>query len=269
MLKVLNQPNINVLALSHAWQNDPTFHKYKKKGHFAVFLLEALSRSPLPTFSYGGKKHPMQKHRQWYGDFATDLKQYYNVHKKDVRAGLAVRNIEEAKKFPSQLRELVVSFGNYKLPCNKIILSPNVFGVSGEGYGPKIGKTAYAVFMPNPKKDQTWLMVHEVCHSLLLPVFESKKVRRLIKKTEPLLETWSTAGFRKYYPKWEWVIEENLIHAIEQYVTGTSLKEKESWGMKRIGWFAKSWAAFQKEMRVNPKLSVEDWVAETLEEIAN
>jgi hypothetical protein len=257
--------NVNLLALSHAWLHDPAFEKYKARGHFSLFLLEALSRSPLPAFTYRGRKHPLQKSEKWYGNFSRDLKTYYKQHEGEIKKGLSAGSVPEAKSFPKTLNLLVSTFGPYALPCQEVVLSPNVFGVAGEGYGPLIGKTAYAIFKPDPKKDQTWLMVHEVCHSLLLPTFQLKKVKRLIVETEPLFEKWTTKKFRRYYPKWQWAIEEYLIHTIEQYVTESSLAEKRSWGMNRLDWFVKSWAGFQRSK--TKKDTVEDWIVMVLEEL--
>jgi len=264
-LKVSIKPNLNLLALSHAWQNEPAFDPYKQRGHFSLFLLEALSRDSLPAFTYRGRKHPLQKPKGWYGDFAEVLKTYYREHQKEIRRGLKYGMIPEVKHFPKTLERLVASFGPYKLSCHDVVLSPNTFGVAGEGYGPLIGKTAYAIFKPNAQKDQTWLMVHEVCHSLLLPTFQSKKVKRLIADSKPLFEKWTTKKFRGYYPKWEWAIEEYLIHAIEQRVTESSLADKRSWGMNRLDWFVKSWATFQKSKTKNE--NVEDWVVAVLKEL--
>jgi hypothetical protein len=263
-LKVFVKPNLNVLTLSHAWQH-PSFEPYRKKGHFSLFLLEVLSRDALPAFTYRGRKHPLQKPEAWYGNFARDVKAHYMRHQKDIRKGLRYGRIPEAKGFPHVLGKLVKSFGPYRLSCREAVLCPNVFGVAGEGYGPLIGKTAYAIFKPNPKKDQTWLMVHEVCHSLLLPTFQSKKVRRLIQETKPAFEKWTTKKFRTYYPKWDWAIEEYLIHAIEHRVTGSSLKDKRAWGMNRIDWFVKSWGDFQDKK--DRRSTVEDWIILVLREL--
>ncbi len=264
-LSVSIKPNLNLLALSHAWAHEPSFKIYKDRGHFSLYLLEAMSRSPLPDFAYRGRKHPLQKPEAWYGDFSRNLKKYYRTHKKEIHDGLKVPEVKEAKYFPSQLLLLVESFGkDYQLPTRRVVLTPNVFGVKGEGYGPLIGDVAYAIFTPDSKKDQTWLMVHEVCHSLLLPVFKSRTVWGLIKDTEPLYKKWTTKKFREYYPKWEWAIEEYMIHAIEQRVTGSSLEEKRSWGMNRLGWFVKSWGVFQSRLKEESRLTVEDWVIESL-----
>jgi len=264
-LKVSIKPSLNLLALSHAWFRDPAFEKYQKRGHFSLFLLEALSRDPLPAFTYRGRKHPLQKPKSWYGDFAEDLKLYFKKNREEIKKGMTIGPIPEVKHFPKTLERLVASFGPYKLSCNDVVLSPNAFGVAGEGYGPLIGKTAYAIFKPNPKKDQTWLMVHEVCHSLLLPTFQSKKVKQLIEGSRPIFEKWTTKKFRISYPKWEWAIEEYLIHAIEQHVTGSSLADKRSWGMNRLDWFVKSWTTFQKSKTKNE--NVEDWVVAVLKEL--
>lgn len=262
------KPNLNLLALSHAWAHELLFQAYKNKGHFSLYLLEAMSRSPLPGFAYHGRKHPLQKHEAWYGDFARDLKIYYRAHEKEIRDGLHFSSVKEAGRFPEQLGKLVDSFGKgYQLPTKRVVLTPNVYGAKGEGYGPLIGDIAYAIFTPDSKKDQTWLMVHEVCHSLLLLVFKSKKVVRLIRDTEPLFKKWTTKKFREYYPKWEWAVEEYMIHAIEQRVTGSSLDEKRSWGMNRLGWFVKSWEVFQSRREEDARLTVEDWVGEVLEEL--
>ena len=81
------------------------------------------------------------------------------------------------------------------------------------------------------------------------------------------MKNWSTPKFRKYYPKWEWIIEEYMIHAIEQHVTQGSINEKLSWGMNRLPWFIASWSAFQVRRSSKPHLSVEDWIQETLTEL--
>ncbi|KAA0206889.1 hypothetical protein EDM68_01000 [Candidatus Uhrbacteria bacterium] len=262
------EANVNLLALSHAWMHEPSFEKYKKRGHFSFYLLEAMSRDPLPGFTYRGRKHRLQKPRVWYGDFAKDVRSYYKAHKGEIRSGLRYGRAMEAKRFPLQLRQLIETFGeDYKIPVKKVVLSPNVFGVPGEGYGPLLGETAYAVFTPNPQRDQTWLMVHEVCHSLLLPVFASKNVKKLIAKSETCFDSWTTKRFRKYYPKWEWAIEECLIHAIEHYVTGSSLSQKRSWGMNRIDWFVKSWQTFQGRLKAEPELTVKDWIEDVLRQL--
>ncbi|MFZ2804079.1 MAG: hypothetical protein WA001_02550 [Patescibacteria group bacterium] len=267
-MRVTVHTSINLLTLSHAWNHSTALDAYKSKGHFALFLLEAMSRSSLPAFAYQGKKHPLQKTRRWYGKFDADLRAYYRAHSKTILAASKKPRCKEAKQFPTQLQNLIKTFGPYHPPCDMVVLCPNVFGIPGEGYGPLIGKTAFAIFTPNPKKDQTWLMVHEVCHSLLLPVFRSAKIRRLIRETASQMEKWSTKKFRTYYPKWEWLIEEYLIHAIEQYVTESSIKEKISWGMNRLPWFIRSWDAFQKRREKEPALNVGLWVRETLQTIA-
>jgi len=156
------------------------------------------------------------------------------------------------------------TFGAFKPICNTVILCPNKFGVVGEGYGPLIGKTAFVIFTPDNKTNQTWLLIHELCHSLLLPIFQSVKIKKLIKETSPLMNKWSTEKFRKYYPKWEWMFEEYCIHAIEQYVTKSSIEQKMTWGMKRLPWFVKSWAGFQARLKHYDGLSVKDWVQEVL-----
>lgn len=267
-LSVSTKSNLNLLALSHAWKHDQSFESYKRRGHFSLYILEAMSRNSLPGFAYQGRKHPLQKPKEWYGDFAGDLKAYYQLHTSDIRRGLRFGTIPEEKHFSVQLHSLIKTFGKkYQLPVKHVILCPNVFGVPGEGYGPRIGNSAFAIFTPNPKKDQTWLMVHEVCHALLLPVFKSTHVKRLISETKPLLGEWTTEKFRTYYPKWEWAIEEYMIHAIEQRVTHSSLKEKESWGMDHLDWFVKSWAEFQARCKKNGNLTVEDWVVEALQQM--
>lgn len=263
-MRISVNTSVNLLTLSHAWNRSDIFDVYKKKGHFALFLLEVMSRGNLPSFAYRGRKHPLQKSRKWYGAFDKNLKRYYVENTPVILKAAERAACKEAKKFPKQLSRLLKTFGKYSPPCTSIVLTPNVYGVPGEGYGPLIGKIAYAVFTPNPKKDQTWLMVHEVCHSLLLPVFQSVEVKRLIKKTTPLMEKWSTKKFRKYYPKWEWLIEEYFIHAIEQYTTESSITEKMSWGMNRLPWFVDSWSTFQSRMKSDQNLSVEDWVREVL-----
>jgi len=256
--------SINLLTLSHAWNKSDVFDLYKKKGHFALFMLEAMSRSDLPSFTYRGRKHPLQKSQSWYAAFDKDLKRYFSENKTVILKAAKRTACKEAKRFPKQLSRLLETFGKYKPTCTSVTLTPNIFGVPGEGYGPLIGKTAYAVFTPDTKKDQTWLMIHEVCHSLLLPVFQSADVKRSIKKTMPLMEKWSTKKFRRYYPKWEWLIEEYFIHTIEQYVSGSSISEKMSWGMSRLPWFIDSWSAFQSRRKIDSDLSVEKWVRETL-----
>lgn len=267
-LSVSIKSNLNLLALSLAWAHEPSFKVYKDRGHFSLYLLEAMSRSSLPDFTYRGQKHPLQKPKAWYGDFARDLKIYYRKHEKEIRDGLHFSNVKEARRFPDQLQKLVDSFGKgYQLPTKHVVLTPNVYGAKGEGYGPLIGDIAYAIFTLDSKRDQTWLMVHEVCHSLLLPVFKSRKVMKWIKDTEPLYKKWTTKKFREYYPKWEWAVEEYMIHAIEQRVTGSSLEEKRSWGMNRLGWFVKSWEVFQSRREEDARLTVDYWVVETLEEL--
>ncbi|MFA5130081.1 MAG: hypothetical protein WC477_04150 [Patescibacteria group bacterium] len=263
-MRIFIQPSINVLTASYGWNRTSELDAYKTKGHFSLFLLETMSRDSLPAFTYHGRKHPMQKTRSWYGNFDKDMKKVYAKHHALIKEGLKSKTCKEAKYFPKKLKRLLETFGNYTPPCSQVILCPNIFGVPGEGYGPLIGDTAYAVFTPDPKKDQTWLMVHEVCHSLLLPIFQSQKIRKFIKQTESLMEKWSTKKFRNYYPKWEWMIEEYCIHAIEQYATGSSIQEKMSWGMNRLPWFVKSWAEFQKRRKTNHALDVSIWIHDTL-----
>ncbi len=266
-MRITTKPSINLLALSYGWNKTNRLNAYKQKGHFSVFLLEAMSRTSLPAFTYREKKHPLQKHRAWYGSFDRDVKQLYSEFHSDILAGLKYGQCKEKTAFPKQLNNLLKSFGPYSPPCTEVILCPNSFGVPGEGYGPLLDHTAYAVFTPNPHKDQTWLMVHEVCHSLLLPIFHSVPIKKLIKQTEPLMEKWSTKKFRGYYPKWEWMIEEYFIHAIEQYVTRSSVKEKMSWGMKKLPWFIASWEEFQKRRKAEHSLNIGDWVKETLQKM--
>jgi hypothetical protein len=266
-MQISTKPSINLLALSYGWNKTKLLDKYKQKGHFSLFLLEAMSRSQLPAFTYRGRKHPLQKSRTWYGPFDRDLKKVYSTYHSEILVGLKNVRYKEISTFPKQFNNLIKSLGPYSPPFTKVILSPNLFGVPGEGYGPLIGQTAFAVFTPNPNKDQTWLMVHEVCHSLLLPIFHSATIKKLIKQTEPLMEKWSTKKFRRYYPKWEWMIEEYFIHTIEQYVTNSSIKEKMSWGMKRLPWFVTSWATFQKRREAEPSINVEHWIRATLQEM--
>jgi hypothetical protein len=268
-MRVSVQSPVNLVALSYAWNKTTALDAYKRKGHFSVFLLEAMSRGPLPTFAYHGQKHPLQKPRKWYGDFETDLREAYLKHKTKILVSSKKTTCKEARLFPKKLELLLESFGHYTPSCATVVLCPNHFGVPGEGYGPLIGKTAYAIFTPNPKKDQTWLMVHEVCHSLLLPIFQSKQTKKLIAQTAHMMPRWSTKQFRTYYPKWEWLLEEYFIHAIEQHVTGSSIKEKISWGMNRLPWFIDSWATFQELRLSNPSLSIEQWVHETLVRLKN
>lgn len=263
-MKISTKPSINLLTVSYGWNRTKELDSYKTKGHFSFFLLEAMSRTALPSFTYQGRKHYLQKEKKWYGEFRVAVKRVYAKHGTEIRRGLKQTTCKEEKDFPKQLRVLLKTFGPYKPPCANVVLCPNRFGVPGEGYGPLIGRTAYAIFTPNPKEDQTWLMIHEVCHSLLLPVFQSSRVKRLIRQTEPLLKTWTTKKFRTYYPKWEWVIEEYFIHAIEQYVTGSSVKEKLGWGMNRLPWFMKSWKTFQIKRKINPDLCIDAWIIETL-----
>lgn len=268
MMRISTKSPVNLLTLSRAWNHSADFDTYKKKGHFALFLLEAMSRSPLPSFTYRGQRHPLQKKRSWYGDFDKTLRAYFRTHKTEILKGSKMVDCKEARLFPTQLKRLIESFGDYKLPCTQIVLAPNVFGAPGEGYGPLVGDTAYAIFTPNPKKDQTWLMIHEICHGLLLPIFHSAKIKKQIQKSHSKYKTWSTATFRKYYPKWEWMIEEYMIHAIEQRVTGSSVEEKESWGMNRMQWFINSWEKFQQQLKMDKKRSVEDWVTDVLQKLA-
>ncbi len=263
-MRIYTKSPINLSTLSHAWNRSTVLDEYKKKGHFSLFLLEAMSRDTLPAFSYQGRKHPLQKSRRWYGHFDQTIREYYSRHRPTILRATKRVSCKEAARFPGKLRSLIESLGPYKLPCDKVILCPNPFGMQGEGYGPLIGRTAYAVFTPDARKDQSWLMVHETCHSFLLPIFQSAEIKRLVRCTEPLMVKWSTKKFRKYYPKWEWVVEEYMIHAIEQRATGSSVKKKKSWGMNRLPWFIASWKEFQHRRRSESNLSVDIWVKETL-----
>ncbi|MFO0764505.1 MAG: hypothetical protein U0487_00445 [Patescibacteria group bacterium] len=261
-MRISTKPSINLLTLSYGWNKTKLLDKYKEKGHFSLFLLEAISRSALPKFEYQGKKHPLQENKSWYGAFERDMKEVYRIFSTEIVHASKNNSFAEAKRFKPQLEYLLKSFGAYKTNVKAVILSPNWFGIEGEGYGPLIDGIAYAIFTPSKKTNQTWLMVHETCHSFLLQTMKSKKVKSLIKDTEPLLYSWSTKKFRQYYPKWEWVIEEYLIHAIEQRVTDSSVASKKAAGMNRVDWFIKSWQFFQETR--SQQDSVEDWIVQTL-----
>src|SRR3989344_1761182 len=99
------RPSVNLLTLSHAWNRSDVLDEYKKKGHFSLFLLEAMSRGPLPRFEYQGRRHPLQKPRGWYGKFDQVLKEYYRRNREEILKGSRQTATKEAKQFPGQLND--------------------------------------------------------------------------------------------------------------------------------------------------------------------
>lgn len=70
-------------------------------------------------------------------------------------------------------------------------------------------------------------MTHELLHYVLSREFENAGLIKKNRETEGLYTHLVPVRLKKYYPKWEWAIEEYIIHTIESEITGSSVALKK------------------------------------------
>lgn len=258
-MKIFFKQHLNVSTLSYLWRHNKAFVKYHKKGWFSYYLVFVLNHSLLPKFVNLRLRHTLLRSASWYRSFSHD---FIKCAKSGLTPKIAIIEYgKEKDKFSKVIKKMKTELRGIAWPFQQIWVVPNFWGEEGHGYGILMGQTAYLVYRPNPKVDSTWLLAHELLHCILGPEFEKPAVRKKIQATKNLYRKLVPARLQKYYPKWEWAIEEYVIHAIESDITNSSIAVKKKWGWGYVDLFINKW-----KKRGNKSFVA--WLLETIDETA-
>lgn len=202
------------------------------KDHPSYFVVRALRLNN--NFKLTKPKADYEKPNNFYGNFDKLIADFFQNNNfgaieneiSDLYHIQIVKYLKPTKKIIKRTNKLL-RINSIDLGLTQLLLIPNQIDRTRNGYGTRIGNTAYIIFSSGlSKKVNTNLIQHEYLHSIINPEFGKPKIKLLVKKTEHLKSSHVSGRAMKFYPKWEFILTEYVLRAVAAWSQSSRKREE-------------------------------------------